>query len=57
MERLKPLNDYIFKRLFGEKGSEPILLAFLNAVLEKTQKETLVFNYIDTEQYHNCFHL
>jgi len=26
MERLKPLNDFIFKKLFGEKGDEPMLL-------------------------------
>lgn len=42
MERLKPLNDFIFKKLFGEKEDEPILLAFLNAVLTRTQKEKLV---------------
>jgi len=42
MERLKPLNDFIFKKLFGEKDDEPILLAFLNAVLKKTHQEKLV---------------
>ena len=41
MERLKPLNDFIFKKLFGEKGDEPMLLSFLNAVLKRTQKEEL----------------
>ena len=41
MERLKPLNDFIFKKLFGEKGDEPMLLSFLNAVLNRTQKEKL----------------
>lgn len=41
MERLKPLNDFIFKKLFGEKGDEPILIAFLNAILNRTQKEEL----------------
>ena len=30
MERLKPLNDFIFKKLFGEKGDEPVLIAFFN---------------------------
>ena len=34
MERLKPLNDFIFKKLFGEKDDEPVLIAFLNAVLK-----------------------
>lgn len=42
MERLKPLNDFIFKKIFGEKDAEPILIAFLNAVLNRTQKEELV---------------
>ena len=41
MERLKPLNDFIFKKLFGEKGDEPMLLSFLNAILNRTQKEKL----------------
>lgn len=42
MERLKPLNDFIFKKLFGEKNNEPVLIAFLNAVLNRTQKEELI---------------
>ena len=42
MERLKPLNDFIFKKLFGEKDDEVVLLSFLNAVLCRTQKEELV---------------
>ena len=41
MERLKPLNDFIFKKLIGEKDDEPVLIAFLNAVLNRTQKEKL----------------
>ncbi len=38
MQRLKPTNDFIFKKLFGEVGDEPVLIAFLNAVLKKTHK-------------------
>ena len=38
MERLKPTNDFIFKKLFGETGDENILISFLNAVLKKTHK-------------------
>lgn len=41
MERLKPLNDFIFKKLFGEKGDEPMLISFLNAVLKKTHREEI----------------
>lgn len=41
MERLKPLNDFIFKKLFGEKEDEFVLLSFLNAVLCRTQTDKL----------------
>lgn len=30
------------KKLFGEKGNEDILIAFINAVLKKTNKEPIV---------------
>ena len=33
MERLRPLNDFIFKKLFGEPESKENLRAFLNALL------------------------
>lgn len=33
MERLRPLNDFIFKKLFGEPESKENLMAFLNALL------------------------
>ncbi|KAA6340352.1 hypothetical protein EZS27_011779 [termite gut metagenome] len=38
IERLNPLNDYLFLKYMGEKGDEEQLLAFLNAVLERTGK-------------------
>jgi predicted transposase/invertase (TIGR01784 family) len=41
MERLKPLNDYIFQKLMGEKGDEEQLLSFLNAVLKRTGQDRL----------------
>lgn len=41
MRKVKPLNDFIFKKLFGEKGNEDILLSFLNAVLNKTCEEPI----------------
>jgi predicted transposase/invertase (TIGR01784 family) len=37
-ERLNPLNDYLFMKCMGETGDEKQLMAFLNAVLEKTGK-------------------
>jgi len=36
LRRLNPLNDYLFLKVMGEKGSEIQLLGFLNAVLGRT---------------------
>lgn len=41
MRKIKPLNDFIFKKLFGEKGNEDILEAFINAVLSRTNKGSI----------------
>jgi predicted transposase/invertase (TIGR01784 family) len=38
MERLNPLNDYLFLKLMGEEGDEVQCLAFLNAVLGSKSK-------------------
>lgn len=40
MERLNPLNDYIFKRLMGEEESKDNLIAFLNAVLDPDDQKS-----------------
>ena len=40
--RLNPLNDYLFLKIMGEKGSEIQLLGFLNAVLGRTESNRLV---------------
>ncbi len=42
MHRLKPLNDFIFGKTFGEKGDEVQLLSLLNAILSKTKHKKLV---------------
>jgi predicted transposase/invertase (TIGR01784 family) len=42
MDRLNPLNDYLFFKVMGEKGDEEQLLGFLNAVLKRTGKDRLV---------------
>jgi predicted transposase/invertase (TIGR01784 family) len=39
MERLNPLNDYLFLKLMGEEGDEEQCLAFLNAVLGSKNKK------------------
>ena len=38
MERLNPLNDFLFLKLLGEEGDELQCLAFLNAVLNSKNK-------------------
>lgn len=51
MRKVKPLNDFIFKKVFGEKGNEDILIAFINAVLKRTKKEKIVeLEIIDNKQ-------
>jgi predicted transposase/invertase (TIGR01784 family) len=42
VQRLNPLNDYLFLKMMGEKGDEEQLLAFLNAVLGRTGDQALV---------------
>jgi hypothetical protein len=42
VERLNPLNDFMFVAMMGEPGDEDQLLAFLNAVLKRTRKDPLV---------------
>lgn len=41
MERLKPLNDFIFKKIFGEEDSKDNLIALLNAILSKNDRDKL----------------
>lgn len=49
MRKVKPLNDFIFKKIFGEKGNEDILISFINAVLKRTNKEPII-EIIDNKQ-------
>jgi predicted transposase/invertase (TIGR01784 family) len=42
VERLNPLNDYLFLKIMGEKGDEEQLLSFLNAVLGRAGDHVLV---------------
>ena len=41
MRKVKPLNDFIFKKVFGEKGNEDILISFINAVLKRTSRQII----------------
>jgi len=42
MERLKPLNDFIFKKTFGEEETKDNLKALLNAILSRKDRDKLV---------------
>ncbi|MDR1893679.1 MAG: Rpn family recombination-promoting nuclease/putative transposase [Spirochaetales bacterium] len=41
MNRLNPLNDFLFQKMLGEKGCEPQLKALLNALLANTGRKPL----------------
>ncbi len=67
MQRLKPLNDFIFGKTFGEKGDEEQLLSLLNAILAKPKHKTLVrieiaehrtfTAEVSVDDFHTVFHL
>lgn len=47
---LDPKNDVVFQRIFGSPENEDILISFLNALLEKTEKEKIKhIEYVDTK--------
>ena len=51
MRKVKPLNDFIFKKIFGEKGNEDILISFINAILKRTNKDPIVeIEIVDNKQ-------
>ena len=39
LRRFDPLNDYLFYKIMGVKGTETQLLGFINAVMEETGKD------------------
>lgn len=47
---LDPKNDVVFQRIFGSPENEDILISFLNALLEDTEKEKIQhIEYMDTK--------
>lgn len=56
MKKLKPLNDVVFKKLFGENHDKELLIQFLNALLESDitdltiREEKLTREKIDDKQ-------
>ena len=52
MERLNPLNDYLFLKLMGEEGDEEQCLAFLNAVLgSKSKKPVKLIKILENKTF------
>jgi len=41
LRRFNPLNDFLFYKVMGEKGNEPQLVGFLNAVLEPSGRKPI----------------
>lgn len=53
IQRLRPLNDFIFKKLFGETENIDNLKSFINAVLNKDKTQELVeLEIINKKQPH-----
>ena len=47
---LDPKNDIVFQRIFGSPENEDVLISFLNAFLERTEKEKIKhIEYVDTK--------
>ncbi|USK36744.1 Rpn family recombination-promoting nuclease/putative transposase (plasmid) [Bacillus sp. F19] len=42
MKRLRPLNDFIFKKLFGDNQDKELLIGFLNAILDDEVKDLYI---------------
>ena len=67
MQRLKPLNDFIFGKTSWEKGDEEQLLSLLNAILATAKHKTLVrieiaehrtfTAEVSVDDFHTVFHL
>jgi predicted transposase/invertase (TIGR01784 family) len=52
MERLNPLNDYLFLKLMGEEGDEEQCLAFLNAVLcSKSKRPVKLIKILENKTF------
>jgi predicted transposase/invertase (TIGR01784 family) len=47
--RLNPLNFFLFEKLFGEKGDEPQLLAFLKPILAQTGRKLKSITIVDNK--------
>jgi predicted transposase/invertase (TIGR01784 family) len=48
-KRLNPLNFFLFEKLFGEKGDEPQLVAFLKPILARTGRKLKSITIVDNK--------
>ncbi|WP_310939911.1 Rpn family recombination-promoting nuclease/putative transposase [Clostridium sp. SHJSY1] len=46
---MSPKNDFVFKLLFGDEKNKDLLIAFLNAILEKPNNELEDIELVNTE--------
>lgn len=49
MERINPFSDFGFKLIFGQETSKPVLIGFLNSLLEG-EREIVDLTYLNLEQ-------
>ncbi|MCD6435162.1 MAG: PD-(D/E)XK nuclease family transposase [Clostridiales bacterium] len=42
MERFNPLNDFVFKKIFGEKENKDLLISLLNSILDPSDRDKLI---------------
>ena len=51
MHFLDVKTDYAFKRVFGSEGSKPVLVSFLNAILDYQGEQAIVdLTIVDSDQ-------
>lgn len=54
MERINPFSDFGFKLIFGQETSKPLLISFLNSLLEG-EREIVDLTYQNLEQLPDAF--
>jgi len=42
MERYNPLNDFVFKKIFGSNENKDLLISLLNAILDPSDRDKLI---------------
>ncbi|MEA3424301.1 MAG: PD-(D/E)XK nuclease family transposase [Bacillota bacterium] len=42
MKRFNPLNDFVFKKIFGSNENKDLLISLLNAILNSSDRQKLI---------------